>query len=250
MVVRSPSYPGIPLKQALLRARDLFELERHNPMSREAAARLLGYSGLTGGSNALLSDLSAYGLIERVGKGEIRVSQNLVKIIHPNDQAEYTEALTTAAMSPKLFTMLRERFPDHLPSDGNLEGYLVRMGFSSAGTKPAKKAFLETFQYLQEETGSESHSDERPPALDSPKSEAVAAIQIEEAAPPAPRRREVKSNMKEDVFTLPEGDVVFQWPARISAESFEEVKAWTELMLKKLKRQIAIEELAGPGSDD
>ena len=158
--VRSPSYPNISLKNAILRVGDLFEVERFNPISREAAAKLFGYSGLTGGSNTLLSDLTSYGLIERIGKGEVRVTQLTARIIHPNDANEYGESLLQAANSPKLFSTLRERFPDNLPSEGNLEGVLVRMGFSSKGTKPAKKSFLETYQYLEEEGVSESHGDE------------------------------------------------------------------------------------------
>ena len=157
--VRSPSYPSIPLREAILRAKELFEKERFNPISREAAAKLLGYSGLTGGSNTLLADLAAYGLIERVGKGEIRVSGLVAQILHPQDDDEYAAGLAQAALSPKLFSTLRERFPDNLPSDDNLEGVLVRMGFSAKGTRPAKKSFLETFTYLEEEGVSESHRD-------------------------------------------------------------------------------------------
>lgn len=155
--VRSPSYPGISLRDAIQRAGDLFDAERHNPISREAAAKVLGYSGLTGGSNKMLADLSAYGLIQRVGKGEIKVASRFAQIVHPNDDAEYAGALEAAAHEPKLFTILRERFPDHLPGSENLEGYLVRMGFSKSATRPAMRAFQETFSYLQEETGSESH---------------------------------------------------------------------------------------------
>jgi len=160
MTVRSPTYPSIPLRDAIVRARDLFEAERHNPISREAAAKLLGYSGLTGGSNKALADLASYGLIQRVGKGEIRVSNRVAALVHPENSDEYRQALQEAAMQPKLFSELRERFPDHLPTDGNLEGVLVRMGFSKAGTKPAKRAFLETFGYLEEEAGSESHGED------------------------------------------------------------------------------------------
>ena len=241
MSTRSPSYPSVSRRSAILKAGELFEKERFNPISREATAKLLGYAGLTGGSNSLLSDLSHYGLIERIGKGEIRISQLFAKIKHPENPAEYRQALTTAAHQPKFFAMVRERFPDHLPSEGNLEGVLVRMGFTSAGTKPAKKAFLDTFQYLQEEIGSESHGQGQLVPLDSSRGAQTALVKVE-AEPPVTRKiREARPNMKEDIYTLPEGDVVLQWPARLSQESFDEIKMWTDLMLKKLKRQVAIE---------
>ena len=43
--------------------------------------------------------------------------------------------------------------------------------------------------------------------------------------------------MKEDVFTLNEGDAVLQWPATLSSESYDDLKAWLGLMLRKIERQ-------------
>jgi hypothetical protein len=141
----------------MVRIRDLFDAERHNPMSREAAAKLLGFSGITGSSNSMLADLTAYGLLERIGKGEVRVTKEVAQIIYPSDTGEYHDALLRAAMTPSAFQALRERFPDNLPNPVTLEGALVRMGFTKAGLKSAMSAFLETFRYVQEEIGRESN---------------------------------------------------------------------------------------------
>ena len=43
--------------------------------------------------------------------------------------------------------------------------------------------------------------------------------------------------MKEDVFTLAEGDAVLQWPTTISPESYADLKDWLGLMLRKIERQ-------------
>ncbi|MEM7216686.1 MAG: hypothetical protein AAF423_14200 [Pseudomonadota bacterium] len=238
--VRSPSYPSIPLKGAIERVGILFEKERFNPISREAAAKLFGYSGLTGGSNTLLADLAAYGLIERVGKGEIRVSQRVAQIIHPHDDAEYSGALASAAQNPKLFSTLRERFPDHLPSDDNLEGVLVRMGFSAKGTRPARKAFLETFRYLQEESVNESHGDAPISVVESSHQPETRPRHQESFA--GRQRREVRPGMKEDVYTLPEGDVVLQWPEQLSQESYDQIEMWSKLMLRKIAGRVVSED--------
>lgn len=42
--------------------------------------------------------------------------------------------------------------------------------------------------------------------------------------------------MNNDVFTLEEGEAVLQWPARMSPESYEEFKAWLDLIARKAKR--------------
>ena len=136
-------------------------------MSREAAAKLLGFSGITGSSNSMLADLTAYGLLERIGKGEVRVTRDVATIIYPSDSDEYNDALRKAAVSPPVFQALRERFPDNLPNPVTLEGVLVRMGFSKVGLTSAMDSFLETFRYLQEEVGSESHGNRTPTGAES-----------------------------------------------------------------------------------
>ena len=45
--------------------------------------------------------------------------------------------------------------------------------------------------------------------------------------------------MKEDVFALTEGDVVLQWPELLSKESFEDLKAWATIVLRKIEREVA-----------
>lgn len=52
--------------------------------------------------------------------------------------------------------------------------------------------------------------------------------------------------MKEDVFTLPEGDVILQWPEVISQESYQDLKSWTDLMMRKIQRSIGKNEAGEP----
>ena len=43
---------------------------------------------------------------------------------------------------------------------------------------------------------------------------------------------------RQDVFSLDEGQVILQWPAQLSKESFEDFESWIELQLRKIKRSI------------
>lgn len=55
-------------------------------------------------------------------------------------------------------------------------------------------------------------------------------------APPKPLA--ARAGMNQDTFTLDEGQVVLQWPARISPESYADLKDWLDLMARKVKRAV------------
>lgn len=43
---------------------------------------------------------------------------------------------------------------------------------------------------------------------------------------------------RQDIFSLNEGQVILQWPAQLSAESYEDFESWIQLQLRKIKRSI------------
>jgi hypothetical protein len=49
------------------------------------------------------------------------------------------------------------------------------------------------------------------------------------------------AKMKQDVFSLAEGEVVLSWPTPLSADSIEDLKAWLKLMERKIARSTAEE---------
>jgi hypothetical protein len=57
--------------------------------------------------------------------------------------------------------------------------------------------------------------------------------------PPQPSS---KNNVQEDVYSLPEGRIVVQWPAVLSPESVEEVKDYLKLLERKIIRSAAKDE--------
>jgi hypothetical protein len=115
------------------------------------AAKHIGYSGQSGASDKALGSLAHYGLTEKSGKGEIRVSQLAVDIIHPDPTNPGSEAraLWQAGMNPQVFKELRARFPGHVSED-SLRSYLVREGFNNIAIPPVMNAFFETFRFLEQ----------------------------------------------------------------------------------------------------
>jgi|HubBroStandDraft_4_1064222.scaffolds.fasta_scaffold34355_3 hypothetical protein len=45
--------------------------------------------------------------------------------------------------------------------------------------------------------------------------------------------------MRQDVFSLTEGDAVIHWPAPLSADSISELEAWPDLVKRKIRRAAA-----------
>src|ERR1700733_2949170 len=154
--VRSPSYPSLSLRDAVDAVAKIERQYRSSVVERELAAKLIGYSGATGPANAALAALGSYGLVERAGKGQLRVSSRARAILHANDDRERTENLLTAAYEPDLFREIRDRFAGiAVPPEEGVITYLNRQGFNPSAVKPAAKAFLHTATYVEELRGSE-----------------------------------------------------------------------------------------------
>lgn len=155
--VRSPSYPVISLTDAITAVRKIEAQYRSAKVDREVAAKIVGYSGLSGPANKALAALAQYGLVERAGKGEMRVSARARAILHPHNDAEKRNELRAAAFEPRLFQDLQERYPNMTPPEDGMVSYLNRLGFNQTAIRPAVKAYLQTLLFLEEQGASESH---------------------------------------------------------------------------------------------
>lgn len=158
--MRSPNYPSTSLPEAVELIDKIHRANRSNVIDREVAAQTMGYTGISGRSAKLLSNLVQYGLIEKAGKSEIRVTQRGVEILHPDDAASKLNALREAAFDPELFQRVRDRFPDGLPSEGALRSYLVKEGFTNAAIPSAMRAYMETCQFIEQVGAYDSHGHE------------------------------------------------------------------------------------------
>jgi hypothetical protein len=153
--MRSPNYPGIPLKQAIDLTEKIFKADRTNVIDKEVAAEHMGYSGLTGRTLKLLGALSQFGLLDKVGKGNVRVSKTAVSILHGIDDDEKRSALAVAAGTPALFKRIRDTFDN--PSDKTITSFLMKEGFTDTAVAPVIKSYTETNSYLAQQGVTESH---------------------------------------------------------------------------------------------
>lgn len=166
--IRSPSYPSTGLSESIGHARKIEAQYRLSPVDRVEAAKLVGYSSLSGPAAQALSALAHYGLVERAGKGEMRVTALAQAILHPNTEDEKRKSLRRAAFEPALFRELQERWPGITPPEDGIITYLNRQGFNQTATKPAARAYLQTLAFLEEAGATESHGAGERPGAESP----------------------------------------------------------------------------------
>lgn len=180
--MRSPSYPSVPLRQAIDLVSKIHRTCRTNVITRENAVREMGYSGLTGRSMKVLAALLQFGLLEKTGKGDVKVTQRTVDILHGIESADRNEALLEAAYSPQLFRDIHDRFPEGIPSEGVIRSFLIQSDFLDAAIGPAINAFMETYREVEHIRESESHG----PAPDQPSESFGEEGRVASAPPPPP----------------------------------------------------------------
>ncbi len=212
---RSPSYPSLSLEQAIDLVGKIHKANRTNVISRETAAKDMGYAGLTGRSLTVLGSLSQYGLVEKAGKGDLKVTRRAVEILHPVEEAHRAEAVVEAAQAPSLFRTLHERFPEGVPSENALRSFLIQQNFNDVAIGPAISAFRETIAFAEKakESGRTGPSSPEPEESRSQplRMEDVVTAAIEPAPTPAARPAPMSLNDAElNKITMNiEGDRVF-----------------------------------------
>lgn len=150
---RSPNYPQISLPEAIQQIEKIQKKEGRNAATDEVLVKLMGYGGLNGSSMAVLSGVRKYGLLEKVGEKESKVSPLAMSILFPHDQAEKAEAIREAAGKPTLFAEISEKWPQQPPSDENLTAYLVRNGFSQSTVGNVIRCYRETMELVTPNPG-------------------------------------------------------------------------------------------------
>lgn len=271
---RSPSYPMFSLGVAIDKARVIYNSVKRSFVTPDVIAKHLGFSQHIGGPGGrTMSALRQYGLLEE-SAGKSRISDRAYTLIQwPVGSPEHTQALKAAIREPNLFRELLAEF-DGLPSAIALNSNLLKRGFnpeviedvidifrqtvSLDSSKNVEDTAIHVGDYVQWESQemlqfaklkrvNRLSDDGKFAFVDG----AATGVPVEELtkgdAPIAEsenggkvetKRVPPKQGMNSDVFTLTEGDVVLQWPSKMSPESFADFKDWLELITRKAKRAI------------
>lgn len=266
---RSPNFPSVDLERAVQRVTALYAANKRHPVPIGVAQKMWDYKEHSSTGNQCVAALKSYGLIDVQGLGdhrEVNVSESAWKVVA--EHSSRNELIKLAALAPPIFKELWDKFSGEgdLPSDGVIEHYLKfdrkegTFNEDSVGDVIARFKSTVAFAKLTDCGIIEADQDDSGDREDAPLS--VAEL------PPANRikGRPVKAQgTKQDVFTLDEGEAVLQWPAELTAASFEDLSDWLKLALRKIGRSIsdkapaprmtitaheAVEALSGISSDE
>lgn len=237
---RSPGYPAIGLKEAAGRARMVYDADYQNRVPKEVIAAHMGYKGLSGASLPVIAALSQYGLIE--GRGdETRVSDLALQIFFSESgSGERLEAMREAALAPELFAELHSRFPDGKASDAAIRSYLLMKKFIPSAADTAIRSYRETIGLLNDEE--KAYRERNPEAafqadIQTAEGDFMQVGGLSEQLEKIEKSVVSQRGIRKEVIALDEGDVVISFPEDLSPESFDDLKAYLDLFIRKMQRR-------------
>lgn len=149
---RSPSYPAIDLKEAVLRARAIYQIERRNWAHVDAVLHHWDYRPKSGHGLVVLAALKKFGLMEDQGSGDrrqARISELAFRIIVDDESSQERAAeIRVAALNPTAHNELWEQYGGSLPSDQTLRRHLILdKNFTERGAAEFIGEFRSTIEF-------------------------------------------------------------------------------------------------------
>jgi hypothetical protein len=241
---RSPKFPYIGLAKALERIQTLYDKVKRYDARIADIAKDWGLSATSSSTDRTVAALQSFGLIEDSGSGDnrkIKLSELGARIIADQRPGVRESLLAEAALKPPIISDYARKWDGSRPDEVHALGQLqFDGGFTAEGAKMFLRVYDETIRFTQgrqsdkeADTGGQENRDSSANGPDN-------SVNERQSQPESrPQRREVKVGMKEDVFSLREGDVTLQWPETLSADSYQDLEDWTKLLLRKIKRSVA-----------
>ncbi|SMD09668.1 hypothetical protein [Rhizobium sp. RU36D] len=246
---RSPSFPYLELSNAIDLAKKLHGAAKLSEVRVTDVASIWGTTPTSGSLMRYAAALQAYGLIESSGSGlnrRIKVSDAAKRILNDERPGVRERLLAEAALKPKIMAELFELWSTDRPEDSFARSQLqFDYRFTGDAARRCLVVYDANLHYLRPselkdnsmaegESVSASATDVSDhhvlaSTLNMPKGGSDMSDLVGHAA----------SEMRRDVFTLDEGEVVLVTPRSISEESFLDFVDWLELIKRKIQRSVS-----------
>lgn len=238
---RSPGYPWLDLEHAIEFAQKFHDHAKRTAVPSEHAAAYWGFSATSSGWRLALAALKQFQLLESVGSkksGEVKLTDLALAILLDTRSLspERMEAIKRAALSPSVYNEAWRHFNGKLPDDATFQTYLtLNKNFNESAVAGFISDFKKTISFarLSEADIIPVAGATVPVAENDNDDDDGHDNDVQERRP---RRRPMQAGVKEDTYTLDEGQVVIQWPERIDAEEIEDVQSWMQIVIRKMKR--------------
>jgi hypothetical protein len=245
----------VDLEQAVVLTKKLYAYARRAPAQIESVITdAWEYSTTSSSGQKVLAALRAFGLIEdadtQAGRA-IRLSDRALRIVLDEDinSPARVQAIKDAALSPKWYAYCWQTWGAEMPPSMR-SNLLIEHGFVDTTIDSFLESYKNTiaFSKLLNSDTSHEHDDENNDSeqklnLDNLKS-TPREVSMESISTVVPKSLNQspsvlkQDGLRQDMFSLDEGTVLFQWPASLSQASFEDLDDWIELLRRKIKRSV------------
>jgi len=242
-MARGPAYPFVDLEQAVGFAQKMYQFARRSPTQAESVIQeAWRYSPTSSGSQKTLAALKYFGLLEDVKGNEgrlIRISDRAYRIIIDDVASiERRNALQEAALSPKAYLLCWTRWGKDMPP--SMRSTLI---FDEGFIESTVDGFIADYKKSMEYAGLIGDAVESEP--EAPEAESQPSVRLNQA-PVAPKSTISSSNnltvdadYRSDIFSLIEGNVSLTWPKQLSADSFQDLSDWLDIVKRKIERTVS-----------
>jgi hypothetical protein len=243
-MARGPAYPFVDLEQAVGFISKMYQFTRRSPVQAGSVIQeAWRYSPTSSGSQKTLAALKYFGLVEDVEGGDgrlIKVSDRAYRILVDEvTSPERRQALQEAALSPKAYLLCWTRWGTEMPP--SMRSTLI---FDEGFIESTVDGFIADYKKSMEYAGLlggpiEAEEDIPEPESTQPAARPTSTPTAPQAISSPPHNDSVNSAYRSDVFSLTEGTVSLTWPKQLSADSFQDLSDWLDLLKRKIERTVS-----------
>lgn len=193
---RSPSYPSMSLKEAMGKAKALYDAEGKYPAPMPSAFTAWGYGAKSSGGRETRATLGYFGLTTVEGDnatGKVKLTEKALRAIldEREDQTEKNALIREFALTPAIHKTLFQQYPEGIKSDATVEHFLMfEQGYNKSAAAEVVAEFKATADYaglykpasvVVKEEGDEADSDDaatQDPPADPPEGQKGRQVKI------------------------------------------------------------------------
>lgn len=269
-MARGPAYPYFDLKKAINMAKKMYDYTKRSATPVESLVKdAWGFSATSSSGVKALAAMKYFGLIEDVQGGSTKMAKLTDRayriLVDSEDSQERIQEIQKAALSPRQYKYCWDTWGADMPSDSAMRSHLIfEREFHEGSVDAFLRDYKSTIRFagldrviIRSETNSDNESDESSATLVDEGSgvQLPPVVHQIDGGLSTPKivvkaRMSKESEMRQETFTFDEGDVVLQWPATLTPDSFEDFSDWIELVKRKIQRSITKQSALKDGEEE